>query len=190
MSERYNPSEIEPKWQQRWLADELYKTEAADARPKYYVLDFYPYPSGDGLSVGHARNYVPTDVVARFYRMRGYNVMHPMGFDAFGLPTENAAIKLKANPHVLNEKYSANYIRQFKLLGLSYDWSRVFNSSHDSFYRWTQWIFIQIFNSWYDPRLGQARPISELETELAAHGTGRILDALSLIHISEPTRPY
>lgn len=178
MSERYNPGEIEPKWQQRWLADELYKTAAADARPKYYVLDFYPYPSGDGLSVGHARNYVPTDVIARFYRMRGYNVMHPMGFDAFGLPTENAAIKLKANPHVLNEKYSANYIRQFKLLGLSYDWDRVFNSSHDSFYRWTQWIFIQIFNSWYDPRLGQARPISELETELAAHGTGRILDAI------------
>jgi len=178
MSERYNPTEIEAKWQKRWLDDALYRTDAADARPKYFVLDFFPYPSGDGLSVGHARNYVPTDVIARFYRMRGYNVMHPMGFDAFGLPTENAAIKLKVNPADLNEKYSANYIRQFKLLGLSYDWGRVFNSSHDSYYRWTQWIFTRLFNSWYDPRLDKARPISELEAELAAHGTGRILDAI------------
>ncbi len=178
MNERYNPAEIEPKWQKKWLDDALYKTDPADARPKYYVLDFYPYPSGDGLSVGHARNYVPTDVIARFYRMRGYNVLHPIGFDAFGLPTENAAIKLKVNPMTLNEKYSANYIRQFKLLGLSYDWTRTINSSHDSFYRWTQWIFLQLFNSWYDPRLDKARPIQELEVELSEHGTGRILDAV------------
>ena len=173
--ERYDPAAIEKKWQERWEADELYKTADPDGRPKYYVLDFYPYPSGDGLSVGHARNYMPTDAVARYYRMKGYNVLHPMGFDAFGLPTENAAIKLKVNPADLNEKYSANYVRQFKLLGLSYDWSRLINSSHPSYYRWSQWIFIQLFSSWYDPRENKARPIAELEAELAAHGNARIL---------------
>jgi leucyl-tRNA synthetase len=173
--ERYDPAAIEKKWQQRWEADELYKAGEPDGRPKYYVLDFFPYPSGDGLSVGHARNYVPTDVLARYYRMKGYNVLHPMGFDAFGLPTENAAIKLKVNPADLNEKYSANYVRQFKLLGLSYDWSRLINSSHSSYYRWSQWIFVQLFSSWYDPREDRARPIAELEAELAEHGNARIL---------------
>jgi leucyl-tRNA synthetase len=174
MADRYTPQDFETKWQQRWEADALYKSEPAGDKPKYYILDFYPYPSGEGMSVGHARNYVPTDVIARFYRMRGYNVLHPIGFDAFGLPTENTAIKLKKNPHDLNERYSANYIRQYKLMGLSYDWSRVINSAHDDYYRWTQWIFLQIFNSWYDPRKDKASPVSELEAELAAQGSGAI----------------
>ncbi len=176
MAERYNPQQIEPKWQARWEQDELYKTLPACDKPKYYVLDFYPYPSGEGMSVGHARNYVPTDVLARYYRMKGYNVLHPMGFDAFGLPTENAAIKLKADPHALNERYAANYVRQFKLMGLSYDWSRLINSAHPEYYRWTQWIFIQLFNAWYDPRLDKAMPIQTLEAELAERGSGAILD--------------
>ena len=176
MADRYIPQEIEPKWQARWEQDDLYKTGPADSRPKYYILDFYPYPSGEGMSVGHARNYVPTDVIARYYRMKGYNVLHPMGFDAFGLPTENAAIKLKVNPHILNERYSANYVRQYKLMGLSYDWSRLLNSAHDDYYRWTQWIFLQIFKSWYDPRLNQAAPIADLEQELAQHGAQPIFD--------------
>ena len=186
--ERYAPAAIERKWQDRWTADELYKTAEPDGRPKYYVLDFFPYPSGDGLSVGHARNYVPTDVLARYYRMRGFNVLHPIGFDAFGLPTENAAIKLKVNPMDLNEKYSANYVRQFKLLGLSYDWSRLFNSSHPEFYRWTQWIFLQLFGSWYDPREDRARPISELEAELAQHGIGRILAFID--YFNQTAKPF
>jgi leucyl-tRNA synthetase len=176
MAERYNPQDIESKWQQRWESDALYKSDSGGDKPKYYILDFYPYPSGEGMSVGHARNYVPTDVIARFYRMRGYNVLHPIGFDAFGLPTENAAIKLKKNPHELNERYSANYIRQYKLMGLSYDWSRVINSAHDDYYRWTQWIFLKLFNSWYDPRKDSAAPIADLEVELSERGAAAIFE--------------
>jgi len=174
--DRYNPQEIESKWQQRWEADALYKTQHADGRPKYYILDMYPYPSGAGMSVGHARNYVPTDMIARYYRMKGYNVLHPMGFDAFGLPTENAAIKEKINPSILNKRYSDNYVRQFKLMGLSYDWTRLFNSADASYYHWTQWIFLQLFKSWYDPRQDKATPIVALEQELASSGSGAILD--------------
>lgn len=176
MMDKYNPQEIEAKWQQRWESDELYKTAPADERPKYFILDMYPYPSGAGMSVGHARNYVPTDMIARYYRMKGYNVLHPMGFDAFGLPTENAAIKEKVNPSILNKKYSDNYVRQFKLMGLSYDWTRLFNSADASYYHWTQWIFLQLFKSWYDPRQGKAVAVSELELELGKQGTGAILD--------------
>lgn len=174
--DRYNPQEIESKWQQRWEADALYKTAPADGRPKYYILDMYPYPSGAGMSVGHARNYVPTDMIARYHRMKGYNVLHPMGFDAFGLPTENAAIKEKINPAILNKKYSDNYVRQFKLMGLSYDWTRLFNSADASYYHWTQWIFLQLFKSWYDPRTDKATPITALEQELEKAGSDAILD--------------
>ena len=176
MADKYIPQEIEPKWQARWEKDDLYRSAPPGAKPKYYILDFYPYPSGEGMSVGHARNYVPTDVLARYYRMKGYNVLHPMGFDAFGLPTENTAIKLKTSPHLLNERYSANYVRQYKLMGLSYDWSRLINTAHDDYYRWTQWIFLQIFKSWYDPRKNAAAPIADLERELSEHGSQAIFD--------------
>ncbi|MCU0493150.1 MAG: leucine--tRNA ligase [Chloroflexaceae bacterium] len=178
-SVRYNPAEIETKWQERWAADQLYKTGPADERPKYYILDFYPYPSGDGLSVGHVRNYGLTDVVARYYRMNGYNVLHPMGWDAFGLPTENQAIKTKTNPVVLTERYAANYKRQMNLIGASYDWSREINSSSPDYYHWTQWIFLKLYESWYDSRADRARPIAELEAELAQHGTAKLALALS-----------
>jgi leucyl-tRNA synthetase len=173
--ERYDPAAIEPKWQQRWAADQLYRTPDPDERkPKYFVLDFYPYPSGDGLSVGHVRNYGLTDVVARYHRMRGFNVMHPMGWDAFGLPTENQAIKTKTNPQLLTKRYSANYKRQMNLIGASYDWDREFASSDPSYYRWTEWIFLQLYGSWYDRRVDRARPIAELEAELAEHGTAQL----------------
>ncbi len=172
--ERYDPATIEPKWQQRWAADELYRTGPADERPKYYVLDFYPYPSGEGLSVGHCRNYIPTDVVARYYRMRGYNVLHPMGWDAFGLPTENQAIKTKTNPAVLTRRYAANYKRQMNLIGASYDWSREITSSEPDYYHWTQWIFLRLYDHWYDLRVDRARPIAELEAELAVSGTSKL----------------
>lgn len=172
--ERYDPATIERKWQERWAADQLYRTGPADDRPKYYILDFYPYPSGEGLSVGHCRNYVPTDVIARFYRMQGFNVLHPMGWDAFGLPTENQAIKTKTNPALLTRRYAANYKRQMNLIGASYDWSREITSSEPDYYHWTQWIFLRLYDHWYDPRLDRARPIQELEAELALHGTTRL----------------
>jgi leucyl-tRNA synthetase len=174
MHKRYDPVEIEPKWAARWETDQLQKTSSADERPKAYILDFFPYPSGDGLSVGHCRNYIPTDVLSRYYRMHNYNVLHPMGWDAFGLPAENAAIKLKTNPSKLIAQFAANYKRQFRLIGISFDWTREINSSHPEYYRWTQWIFLQLYASWYDPRTQSARPICTLELELASKGTADI----------------
>ncbi len=184
MDIKYDPKHFESGWAARWEADQLYKTGLADERPKAYILDFFPYPSGEGLSVGHCRNYVPTDVLSRFYRMRGYNVLHPMGWDAFGLPAENAAMKLKTNPAKLIAQFAANYKRQFRLIGISFDWSREINSSEPDYYRWTQWIFLQLYHAWYDPRANAARPISHLEEELAASGTKQIPGA-ELINADE-----
>ena len=174
MSTPYHPKRFEPKWAMKWESDQLYRTPPPDDRPKAYVLDFFPYPSGDGLSVGHCRNYVPTDVLSRYYRMKGYNVLHPMGWDAFGLPAENAAIKLKTNPAKLIARYSANYKRQFRLIGISFDWTREINSSSPEYYRWTQWIFLHLYHSWYDPRANAARPIADLEAELSEKGSQEI----------------
>src|SRR5437868_2286557 len=137
MADRYEPSTFESKWQQRWAEAELFKTREEEGRPKFYGMDFFPYPSGAGLSVGHCRNYVPTDVICRMKFMQGYNVLHPMGFDAFGLPAENEAIKRKTHPAPMIDQYAANYQRQMDLVGISYDWSRSFKSSDPSYYKWT-----------------------------------------------------
>lgn len=145
MPERYEPAEIEPKWRARWQEADLFVTREEAGKPKFYGLDFFPYPSGAGLSVGHCRNYVPTDVICRAKRMQGHNVLHPMGFDAFGLPAENEAIKRKRHPSEMIEEYAANYKRQMDLIGISYDWSRTFKSSEPSYYRWTQWIFLKLY---------------------------------------------
>jgi len=141
MAERYEPSQFESKWQQRWEDAELFLTREEEGRPKFYGMDFFPYPSGAGLSVGHCRNYVPTDVICRMKFMQGHNVLHPMGFDAFGLPAENEAIKRKTRPAPMIDQYAATYKRQMDLIGISYDWSRSFKSSDPSYYKWTQWIF-------------------------------------------------
>lgn len=141
MSDRYEPSAFEAVWRQRWKDAELFKTRQKPGAPKFYGLDFFPYPSGAGLSVGHCRNYVPTDVLCRMRIMQGYNVLHPMGFDAFGLPAENEAIKRKTHPATMIKGYAATYRRQMDLIGVSYDWSRSFASSDPSYYKWTQWIF-------------------------------------------------
>jgi leucyl-tRNA synthetase len=146
MFDKYLPAEFEAKWRERWLKADLFKTREEEGRPKFYGLEFFPYPSGAGLSVGHARNYVPPDVTCRMKYMQGYNVLHPMGFDAFGLPAENEAIKRKSHPAPMIENYAANYKRQMDLIGIGFDWSRSFKSSDPSYYKWTQWIFEVLYN--------------------------------------------
>jgi len=146
MSEnRYDFKTLEAKWRPYWQEMGLYKTGTDPNKPKYYVLDFFPYPSGDGLSVGHCRNYVPTCVIARYMRMKGYNVLHPMGWDAFGLPAENYAIKMKVQPAAATKRNTDNYRRQMQLIEASYDWDREVNSSTPGFYKWTQWFFNLLF---------------------------------------------
>jgi len=141
----FSPAEIDPKWRARWAEQDLYRTPEPSDRPTFYCLDFFPYPSGDGISVGHLRNYVPTDVLSRVMRMRGYDVLHPMGWDAFGLPTENAAIETGRHPADLTREWSANYKRQLDLAGASFDWAREINSTHPEYYRWTQWMFLKLY---------------------------------------------
>jgi leucyl-tRNA synthetase len=139
---RYDFKAVEAKWRRYWQQIGLYKTGTDSNKPKYYVLDFFPYPSGDGLSVGHCRNYVPTCVIARYMRMKGHNVLHPMGWDAFGLPAENYAIQTKIHPAVTTQRNTDNYRRQMKLIEASYDWDREINSSTPEYYHWTQWFFL------------------------------------------------
>jgi leucyl-tRNA synthetase len=141
-TERYEPQKIEPKWRERWADADLFRTTEDPDRPKTYGLEFYPYPSGEGISVGHCRNYIPTDVYCRLMRMKGHNVLHPMGWDAFGLPAENEALLRKSHPSKTVPEYIANYKRQMSLIGVSYDWSREINSSEPDYYKWTQWIFL------------------------------------------------
>ena len=145
MDRRYDPHEIEPRRQALWRERDAYRTPDVSEKPKFYCLDFFPYPSGDGLSVGHCRNYVPTDAVARLRRMQGYNVLHPMGWDAFGLPAENYALKMGVHPRVTTERNIATYKRQMDLIGLSYDWSREISSIDPEYYRWTQWWFLLLY---------------------------------------------
>ncbi len=145
MRERYEPGEFEAGWRARWAEADLFKTREEEGREKFYAADFFPYPSGAGLSVGHCRNYVPTDVLCRMKVMQGYNVLHPMGFDAFGLPAEVEAIKRKTHPAPMIDQYAATYRRQMDLIGVSYDWSRSFKSCDPDYYRWTQWIFTLLY---------------------------------------------
>lgn len=145
MHKRFDHKKIEKKWQARWQADQLYKTSDDSRKPKAYVLDMFPYPSGDGLHVGHSKGYIATDVYSRFKRMAGYSVLHPMGWDAFGLPAENFAIKNKVHPQVAVEKNVARYKTQLEVLGADYDWSREINTTDPAYYKWTQWIFIQLY---------------------------------------------
>ena len=161
---RYNPATIEPKWQAYW--DE-HQTFAAPPMPgpggKLYVLDMFPYPSGDGLHVGHPEGYTATDIVCRSARMRGKSVMHPMGWDAFGLPAEEHAIKTGDAPARCNtEKNIATFRRQLKMLGFRYDWDRELATTDADYFRWTQWIFLQLFDTWFDAEQQRGRPIAEL----------------------------
>ncbi len=165
MTEKYDHQKIEKKWQARWRQEHLYQTSDAQDKPKYYVLDMFPYPSGAGLHVGHPKGYIATDVVARQKMMQGYNVLHPMGWDAFGLPAENFALKNHVHPAVSTTANVETFKRQLEVLGFTYDWEREINTTDPAFYRWTQWIFLQMYNSYYDTKRDQARPITELIEE-------------------------
>jgi len=158
----YNHSSLEAKWQQFWEQHQTFRTTTDTTKPKYYVLDMFPYPSGAGLHVGHPEGYTATDIVARYKRMKGCNVLHPMGFDAFGLPTERYAMTTGIHPRIVTEQNIATFTRQLKALGFSYDWERVVDTTDPKYYQWTQWIFLLIYNSWYDEERKKARPISEL----------------------------
>ena len=154
--------EIEPKWQAYWEENKTFKTKNDFSKPKYYILDMFPYPSGAGLHVGHPEGYTATDIISRFRRMKGFNVLHPMGWDAFGLPAEQYAIQTGTHPAVTTGKNCDNFRRQIKSLGLSYDWDREINTTDPGYFKWTQWIFIKLYNTWFDPEQGKGRPISEL----------------------------
>jgi len=145
MSDTYNHQNIESKWLHAWKTSDLYRVYEQPEIPKFYCLDFFPYPSGEGLHVGHCRNYVPTDVISRYMRMRGYNVLHPMGWDAFGEPTEQFAIQHGIHPRETTDRNTANFRRQMEIIGTSFDWSREIDSSNPEFYRWTQWIFLKLY---------------------------------------------
>ena len=175
---KYDFAAIEAKWQAFWDEHETFKTlnpgqDGFDAsKPKCYILDMFPYPSGAGLHVGHPIGYCATDIYARYKRMRGFNVLHPMGYDAFGLPAEQYAIETGVHPAVTTKRNIDNMRRQLKMFGFSYDWDRELTTCDPSFYRFTQWIFIQLFNSWYDTRADAARPVSELIAALESGAIG------------------
>jgi leucyl-tRNA synthetase len=171
---RYDHQAIEEKWQARWADQRVHRTpnpgddDFDQARPKLYVLDMFPYPSGEGLHVGHAVGYIGTDIFARYKRMRGYAVLHPMGFDSFGLPAEQYAVETGVHPRVTSQRNEATYVRQLTSFALSYDWERRLSTTDPDYYRWTQWIFLRLFDSWFDPDTGKARPIAELLAALEA----------------------
>ncbi len=166
----YLPKNIEPKWQQIWEQHQLYKVENQSTKPKYYVLDMFPYPSGAGLHVGHPLGYIASDIVARYKRLKGFNVLHPMGFDSFGLPAEQYAIDTGQHPKITTEKNIATFKRQLNKIGFCYDWSREVRTSSPDYYRWTQWIFGELFESWYNNKTKKAEKIATLLAEFAKNG--------------------
>ncbi len=148
MSE-YNFKDIENKWQKVWKEKQTFKADNNSTKPKYYALDMFPYPSGAGLHVGHPLGYIASDIIARYKRTKGYNVLHPMGFDSFGLPAEQYAMQTGQHPAVTTEQNITRYIQQLEKIGFSYDWSREVWTSKPDYYQWTQWSFIQLFHGWY-----------------------------------------
>ena len=160
----YNFRDIEKKWQKYWEENKTFKTPENTGNPnKFYILDMFPYPSGAGLHVGHPEGYTATDIFSRYKRMKGFNVLHPMGWDAFGLPAEQYAIQTGTHPSVTTKNNCATFRRQIKELGLSYDWDREINTTDPDYYKWTQWIFIKLYNTWFDEELQKGRPVSELK---------------------------
>lgn len=173
MSE-YNHREIEKKWQQFWEQNHTNRVEADPTKPKFYVLDMFPYPSGAGLHVGHPLGYIASDIYSRYKRLKGFNVLHPMGFDSFGLPAEQYAIQTGQHPAITTEQNITRYIEQLKNLGFGYDWSREVRTSDPGYYKWTQWIFGELFNSWYNYDTDRAEPIPTLISEFETNGNKKV----------------
>ena len=166
----YDFRSIEKKWQQRWAEQKTYKTEEDPSKPKFYVLDMFPYPSGAGLHVGHPLGYIASDIYARYKRLKGFNVLHPMGYDAFGLPAEQYAIQTGQHPEKTTTVNVARYREQLDRIGFSFDWDRSFRTCDPDYYKWTQWAFLRMFKSWYDPQMNKARPITELIAKFETTG--------------------
>ncbi|MBQ8307436.1 MAG: leucine--tRNA ligase, partial [Alistipes sp.] len=181
----YNFKELESKWQQRWRERETYRVEVDPSRPKFYVLDMFPYPSGAGLHVGHPLGYIASDIYSRYKRQCGFNVLHPMGYDAFGLPAEQYAIQTGQHPAVTTEQNINRYREQLDKIGFSFDWNREVRTCEPEYYHWTQWAFLEMFDHWYDNTQQKARPIADLKVHLASQGTEG-LDAAQTqeLHIS------
>ncbi len=171
MRSEYQFREIEKAWQGFWEQNQTFKAQVNPHKPKYYVLDMFPYPSGAGLHVGHPLGYIASDIMARYKRLQGYEVLHPMGFDSFGLPAEQYAIQTGQHPAITTEQNITRYIEQLKNMGFSFDWSREVRTSDPSYYKWTQWIFMQLFNSWYNQAADKAESIETLKAVMASQGS-------------------
>ena len=172
----YNFSAIEKKWQEYWMKNKTFRAETDPSKPKYYVLDMFPYPSGAGLHVGHPLGYIASDIYSRYKRLKGFNVLHPMGYDAFGLPAEQYAIQTGTHPAITTEKNVARYREQMDKIGFSYDWDREVKTCDPAYYKWTQWTFIQLFNHWYNLKTRKAEPVSELISVFETSGNA-VLEA-------------
>ncbi|MBR2867283.1 MAG: leucine--tRNA ligase [Alistipes sp.] len=179
----YDFRAIEPKWQARWQEQGTYRVSVDPSRPKFYVLDMFPYPSGAGLHVGHPLGYIASDIYSRYKRQKGFNVLHPMGYDAFGLPAEQYAIQTGQHPAVTTDENIARYRSQLDKIGFSFDWSREVRTSEPEYYHWTQWAFLQMFDHWYNNKSEKAEPISALVAHFEAHGTEGI-DAAETTHLN------
>lgn len=171
---KYHFNEIEAKWQKYWADNKTFKADNNSEKPKYYVLDMFPYPSGAGLHVGHPLGYIASDIYARYKRHKGFNVLHPMGYDSFGLPAEQYAIQTGQHPAKTTEENIIRYREQLDKIGFSFDWSREVRTSNPEYYKWTQWIFLQLFDSWYDNDLDKARSIEELRVVFSSEGNQKV----------------
>ncbi|MEE1167756.1 MAG: class I tRNA ligase family protein, partial [Alistipes sp.] len=179
----YNFKAIEQKWQQKWSEEGTYRVDVDPSRPKFYVLDMFPYPSGAGLHVGHPLGYIASDIYSRYKRQSGFNVLHPMGYDAFGLPAEQYAIQTGQHPAVTTEENIARYRSQLDKIGFSYDWSREVRTCEPEYYHWTQWAFLKMFDHWYNNKTQKAEPITALVAHFEANGTEGI-DAAETAHLT------
>jgi len=175
----YNFNDIEKKWQQFWKENDTYKVDIEHSKPKYYVLDMFPYPSGAGLHVGHPLGYIASDIYSRYKRLTGFNVLHPMGFDAYGLPAEQYAIQTGQHPAITTEKNIQRYKEQLERIGFSYDWNREVQTCDPKYYKWTQWTFIRLFHSWYNKKTDKAEPVGDLISWFERNGNAGIEAACS-----------